>query len=115
MDIGSMRRRLVIQKHETVIDGIGNHTSAWTDFHRCFCYANLASGNEYGVNPETIEQGSITFIIRWCKKIADLNAKEYRISFAGESYNIVSVDDVCFLHEKFQIIAEKMPRGDHHE
>lgn len=112
MDIGSMRRRLVIQKHETVIDKIGNHTSAWTDFHSCFCYANLASGNEYGVSPETITEGSITFIIRWCRKLEGLNSKEYRIRFAGENYNITSIDDVQFRHEKFQIIAEKVPRGD---
>lgn len=112
MDIGSMRRRLIIQKHETVIDGIGNHTSKWIDYHSCFCYANLSSGQEYGVSPETLAEGSITFIIRWCRKIADLNTKEYRIFFSRQAYNIVSVDDVRFLHERFQIIAEKIPRGD---
>ena len=112
MEIGSMRRRLVIQKHETVVDRIGNHTSTWVDYHRCFCYANLSSGDEYGVSPETISQGSITFIIRWCRKLTDLNSKEYRIRFAGESYNITSVDDVRFRHEKFQIVAERIPRGD---
>ncbi|OLR55049.1 hypothetical protein BHK98_02580 [Hornefia porci] len=112
MDIGSMRRRLLIEKHETVIDKIGNHTSKWTDFHSCFCYANLSSGDEYGVSPETIEQGSVTFIIRWAKKLAGLNSKEYRIRFQGEAYNIVSVDDVQFRHEKLQIIAEIIPRGD---
>lgn len=107
-----MRRRLTIQKHETVVDAIGNHTPEWVNYHNCFCYANLTSGNEYGVSPETIAEGSITFIIRWCKKLKDLNTKEYRIWFAGEAYNITSIDDVRFLHERFQIIAEKIPGGD---
>ena len=111
MKIGSMRRRLTIEKHETVVDKIGNHTSAWTPFHRCYCYANMSSGNEYGVKPETIESGSVTFIIRWCEKLRNLNSKEYRISFAGESYDIKSVDDVQFRHEKIQIVAEKLVRG----
>lgn len=112
MDIGSMRRRLTVKKHETVVDRIGNHTSSWVDYHSCFCYANLASGNEYGVSPETLAEGSITFIIRWCRKLEGLNSKEYRIHFAGENYNITSIDDVQFKHEKFQIVAEKVPRGD---
>lgn len=112
MDIGSMRRRLTIERHETVTDKIGNHTSSWRDFHHCYCYANLSSGNEYGIKPETLETGSITFIVRWCERLKNLNSKEYRISFAGEKYNITSVDDVQFRHEKIQIIAEKIARGD---
>lgn len=111
MDIGSMRRRLTIQKHEIKKDEIGNHTSSWRDFHRCFCYANLTSADEYGVKPETLETGSITFIIRWCEKLRALNSKEYRIVFSGEAYDITSVDDVLFKHEKLKIIAEKEPRS----
>ena len=115
MDIGSMRRRLTIQKHETMIDRIGNHTSKWVDYHSCYCYANLSSGNEYGVKPETISQGSITFIIRWCSKLEGLSTKEYRIRFSGENYDIKSIDDVQFKHEKLQIVADKVPRGDRDE
>lgn len=51
MDIGSMKQRITIQKQQTVVDGIGNHTSKWTGFHGCFAYVNLASANENGTQP----------------------------------------------------------------
>lgn len=106
-----MRRRIMIEKHETVKDKIGNHTSRWQDYHECFAYINLTSANEYGMSPETISKGSFTFIVRWCSAISKINSKEYRIRFRGDAYNITGIDDVQLKHEKIRLIAEKEVRN----
>ena len=46
MDIGSMRQRIILQKHILHTDEIGNHQSQWEKFYSCFAYVNLASGKE---------------------------------------------------------------------
>ena len=59
-------------------------TSSWEDYYSCHAYSNLTSGNDYGISPETIEQGTMTFIIRYAKVLSHLNTKEYRIRFGDE-------------------------------
>lgn len=111
MDIGSMNRRITIQKHTTRVDAIGNHTSAWEDYYSCSAYVNLASGREYGFAPETVSEDTLTFVVRWCRKLAQLNSKEYRICFEGRPYDIIVADDVQFRHEKLKLTAKRTPRG----
>ena len=36
MNISGLRVRITIQKNTTVVDKYGNHTSAWTDYFRCW-------------------------------------------------------------------------------
>lgn len=110
MDIGSMNQRITLQKHQTVVDGIGNHTSTWMNFHTCFAYVNLTAGSENGTEPSVRSDEAVTFIIRWCRKLELLNSKEYRISFQGRFYNITCVDDVQFGHRKLKLNAKKMER-----
>lgn len=111
MKIEKMRSRITIQKHQTIIDSIGNHTSGWADYYTCYSYANLTSANEHGVNPETVSERSVTFLVRWCKRLASINSKEYRIQFSGDVYNITGIDDVQHRHEKIRLLAEREVRG----
>ncbi len=110
MDIGSMKQRICLQKHETITDKIGNHTSKWVDFHSCFAYVNLASASENGTQPAVRSEDVLTFIIRWCRKLEKLNSKEYRISFGGHFYNITCVDDVQFGHRKLKLTGKRQVR-----
>jgi len=110
MEIASLRAKIVIEKHVTTVDDIGNHISSWEEYYACRAYVNLTSGSDYGISPETIEQGTMTFIVRYARKLSHLNTKEYRIRFGDELFNIQLVDDVQKRHEKIRIIAEKEPR-----
>lgn len=110
MDIGSMRQRISLQEHRTVVDGIGNHSSKWVDFHSCFAYVNLANASENGTQPTVRSEDVLTFIIRWCKKLEGLDSKKYRISFGGYFYNITCVDDVQFGHRKLKLTGKKIVR-----
>ena len=61
MDIGSMRQRIILQKHILHTDEIGNHQSHWEKFYSCFAYVNLASGKEnvtdiLNIRPENLRR-----------------------------------------------------------
>ena len=64
MDIGSMRQRIILQKHILHTDEIGNHQSHWEKFYSCFAYVNLASGKENVTDIETLSEDTLVFILR---------------------------------------------------
>ena len=98
MNIAGLRVRITIQKNETVVDQVGNHTSAWTDFFTCWATA-VSSGRSADETEEaghTREADKLDVTVRWSSEIAAVNSKEYRILFGGRIYNILSIDEMGF-------------------
>lgn len=110
MDISKLRSRITIQQAVVQKDAIGNHTNAWVDFWSCTAYANLASGKEYGAAGQTLGSDTLVFEVRWCERLRDLDSTKFRILFGGSIYNIVTVDDVQFRHEKLKLTAQRERR-----
>ena len=110
MDISKLRSHITIQQAVVQTDAIGNHSNAWEDFWSCAAYANLASGKEYGAAGQTLGSDTLVFEIRWCERLRDLDSTNYRILFGGNIYNIVTVDDVQFRHEKLKLTAQRERR-----
>lgn len=110
MEISKLRSRITIQHCEVVTDAIGNHTNAWVNHYSCAAYANLASGKEYGAAGQTLGSDTLVFEVRWCEQLRDLDSTKYRILFGGSIYNIVTVDDVQFRHEKLKLTAQRERR-----
>ena len=110
MDIGKMRSRITIQQAVVQKDAIGNHTNAWEDFYSCAAYANLASGKEYGAAGQTLGTDTLVFEVRWCERLRELDSAKYRILFGGNIYNIITVDDVQFRHERLKLTAQRERR-----
>ncbi len=110
MDISKLRSRITIQQAMVQKDAIGNHTNAWKDFYSCAAYANLASGKEYGAAGQTLGSDTLVFEVRWCERLRDLDGTKFRILFGGNLYNIVTVDDVQFRHEKLKLTAQRERR-----
>ena len=106
MDIGSMRQRIILQKHILHTDEIGNHQSQWEKFYSCFAYVNLASGKENVTDIETLSEDTLVFILRWCEKLRDINKKQYRVLFENE---------VQFTHKKLKLTAVREIRGGKNE
>ena len=46
MNIAAMWCRITVQKNETVVDRIGNHINAWTDFYTCWATPVQGTGSE---------------------------------------------------------------------
>ena len=110
MEIAKLRSRITIQHSEVVKDAIGNHTNAWVDHYSCAAYANLAFGKEYGAAGQALGSDTLVFEVRWCERLRDLDSTKFRILFGGAIYNIITVDDVQFRHEKLKLTAQRERR-----
>ena len=110
MEISKLRSRITIQQAVVQKDAIGNHTNVWVDFWSCAAYANLASGKEYGAAGQTLGSDTLVFEVRWCERLRELDSTKYRILFGGNIYNIVTVDDVQFRHERLKLTAQRERR-----
>lgn len=78
MKIGKMDEMILIQKNEITVDAIGNHKTAWEDY-----FSGHTSASTYNVDESsteaTYENRSATFAVRYCSKLASLDAIHYRV------------------------------------
>ena len=110
MEIAKLRSRITIQQATVQTDAIGNHANAWADYWSCAAYANLASGKEYSTAGQTLGSDTLVFEIRWCERLRALDSTKFRVLFNGNIYNIISVDDVQFRHERLKLTAQRERR-----
>lgn len=93
-DTGRMDKRIIIQIRSGKEDEIGNQTSAWADFHKCWANVSGVSGKEYWQARQQNEEQIVSFRIRYCRKLSGLNTYDYRILYNGETYNIQYSDNL---------------------
>lgn len=107
MDISLLNVKITIQKNETVVDAIGNHKNTWSDFHTCFATVSGEGGSEKSVAGLIVEDSDISFTVRWCRKLADLDVTKHRIIFEGITYNLVSIDHMNHKKKCLKLKCEK--------
>lgn len=105
MDISKLNQRILIQKGNTQTDDVGNVLRQWQDFYSCFASIKTTGGKERQKG-DTEEQQTVSFTVRFCKKLSELSAVDYRIMFRGKNYNIVQVDFVDYDSKTVKIKAE---------
>ena len=105
MDISKLNQRILIQKGNTQTDDVGNVLRQWRDFYSCFASIQTTGGKEQQKG-DTEEQHSVAFAVRFCKKLSELSAVDYRIMFRGKNYNIVQVDFADYGGKTIKIKAE---------
>ena len=64
------------------------------------------TGGKERQNGDTEEQHSVSFTVRFCKKLSELSAVDYRIVFHGKTYNIIQVDFADYGGKTVKIKAE---------
>ena len=96
MTISGLRVRITIQKNVTVIDRYGNHISEWQDYASCWAAPSAQSGEEVESAAHTVEGGKVEFTVRFSTLTAAVTAKQYRILFRDEVYNITHVDNMGY-------------------
>lgn len=108
---GKLNQRITIQyRQHSLTDGIGYQKNGWTDLHTCWAAVNTASGSESWQSGERVQESTVNFKIRACKRLKDLNTTEYRIIFGGRYYDIIAIDDMLFAGSLLNIrAAEKKP------
>ena len=70
-----------------------------------FASVKTAGGKERQKG-DTVEQHSVTFTVRFCKRLSELSAVDYRIVFQGKPYNIIQVDFADYGGKTVKIKAE---------
>lgn len=105
MNITKLNQRIQIQKAVSKTDDVGNVLLQWQDFYSCFASVKTAGGKEQQKG-DTEEQHSVAFAVRFCKKLSELSAVDYRIMFRGKNYNIVQVDFADYGGKTIKIKAE---------
>lgn len=105
MDISKLNQRILIQKCSTQTDDVGNALRQWQDFYSCFASVKTTGGKEQ-LGGDTEEQHSVAFAVRFCKKLSELSAVDYRIVFQGKLYNIIQVDFADYGGKTVKIKAE---------
>lgn len=105
MDISKLNQRIEIQKGVSKTDEVGNVRREWQNFYSCFASVKTMSGKERQ-SGDTEEQHSVSFTVRFCKKLSELSAVDYRIVFQGKPYNIIQVDFADYGGKTVKIKAE---------
>lgn len=105
MDISKLNQRIEIQKGVSKTDEVGNVLQQGQVFYSCFVSVKTAGGKERQKG-DTVEQYSVTFTVRFCKRLSELSAVDYRIVFQGKPYNIIQVDFADYGGKTVKIKAE---------
>lgn len=95
MDINQLNKRLTIYKTTTQKDYLGFVTTSKEKYYSCWTNKKVlsASGEDFK-NYETISSEYVSFCVRRCKKIKELeDTKTFVITFEGKDYNILAIDD----------------------
>ena len=105
MDISKLNQRIQIQKAVSKTDEVGNVIQQWQDFYSCFASVKTTGGKERQKG-DTEEQQTVSFTVRFCRKLAELSSVEYRVVFRGKIYNILHVDFSDYGSKTVKIKAE---------
>ena len=105
MNASMLKNKITIQKKTAVADDIGRISEVWSDFMVVHAYANRLSGQELIIAAANGQQDTVTFSVRYCGALADLNSNDFRIIFMGRVFNILTVDNVQFMNVELKIRA----------
>ena len=111
MEVGAMRQRIAIQKASVTEDEIGNRQNTWADYHACFAYVNHTTPKQKHPPPQTHPPHTNHNTKPSCKKLERLDCSQFRILFAGRIYNLTTVDDVQFRHQRLKLTGERVKRS----
>ena len=110
MEISLLNVRITIQKQETVVDEIGNHTNAWTDYFSCYATVSGEGGKEAMAAGTTVDDSNLSFTVRYCRMVSGINNTEYRVLFDGEIYNILAIDHMNYKKKCLKFKCQKVRR-----
>lgn len=105
MNAGAYREPVTVEKSSVSVDGIGNHTAAWSEYYRGYAYMNNLSGSEYWEAAQTQSENTVIFILRYHPLLTEMESKGYRLVHRGKPYDITSIDNVQYKNESIKIRA----------
>lgn len=110
MDIALLNVNIIFQKNTVAVDAIGNHKNEWAEFYSCHAAVSGEGGKETSSAGTVVDDSDISFTVRYCRKVSEINNTEYRVLFGGEIYNILSVDHMNFKRKSIKVKCQKVRR-----
>lgn len=110
MEISLLNVRITFEKNAVVTDEIGNHTNEWSEFYSCMATVGGEGGKESFVASETVDDTDLTFTVRFCRKVSEIDNLNFRIRFCDEIYNIQSVDHMNYKRKSVKFKCQKVRR-----
>lgn len=103
MQIARLSERITFQKNVAVVDKYHNHTNTWTDYFTCHAYACTCQTDREDGDPVIREDQTISFEVRYCSELKELDSIHFRVLFHGDVYNIQSVDMMNYQHKTIKV------------
>lgn len=93
-DTGKLNQRITFQKRTHHSDEIGNQITETIDFYSCWTSVQGVSGREYWSAREHHEENTLSFKVRFCRKLAEINKTDYFIKYKGKIYDITDINNL---------------------
>ena len=88
MRIGTMRRRIEIQKHTFVTDDFGGRAEKWVTECKVWASVESVSGREFFAGASTQSESTWKITARY---IPELETVKYRVFYDGRYFNITAI------------------------
>ena len=114
-EIARFNERLITQKNAVIIDEYKNHLSTWTDYYSCYTYASTYQSDREREEAITTEEQTISFEVRYCAELSNLDSTHYRVVFHGDLYDIQTVDFMNYQKKTIRIMCKLVKKELSHE
>ena len=110
--IARYNERITIRKNKIVTDKYRNESCVWMDYYSCFAYASTYQFDQESESETTQNERTITFEVRCCPELNNLDSISFRVLFGNDFYDIISVDMMNYQKRKIQIRCKLEKQGD---
>lgn len=110
MKVALLNEKILIQRTVVTSDEIGNRKNVWEDYFSCFATISGEGGDEQLEAGQNLNRVNVSFTVRWCSALSDIDTTGYRIVFHGEIYNILAVDHMNYKKKSLKFKCQKVRR-----
>ena len=110
MKVSLLNEKIKVQKAVVSADEIGNRRDVWEDYFSCYSTVGGEKGSEQFEAGQDVATANISFSVRWCSVLENVDSQGYRILFRGEIYNIISVDHMNYKKKSLKFRCRKVRR-----
>lgn len=105
---GELRHRITIEQKTITKDELLNNVEEWAEYYSCYASINGLSGSEYWAAQAQQAENTVTFLVRYHRKIENMNPQAFRIIFKGSVYDIKHIDNFKYMNDtvKFKAVQK---------
>lgn len=110
MKVNLLNVQISIEKNHVEVDSIGNHKPLWESYYTCYATVSAEGGKEMTDAGMVVDDSTMDFTIRWCKKSAAITSTGCRVRFGDALYDILAVDHLNYKRKGIKLHCRKVRR-----